>query len=307
MMKKKFIIIIVLILGLFGKLSAKQDIINTTNINNLSIVIASCDKYAGLWEPFFKLLFQNWPSLAVDSSNAIPIFFISNNKRFNHPRVQNIQIPNEISWSDNMLNALSKVPTKYVLYLQEDYFLTRAVNEELLKQMLEYVKNHEAVYLQIGEFSPTVQSVKPEIIAKGSLNLAEFSKHSLYRTSLQAGIWDKDALIWLIKPGETAVDFELASSKRSEGMQRLFLAHLDVAHDPIKYINAVIGGLLLKSAVDYLHSQNIVFDPKSQPLPLDQDRKFVLFKRKMASMLITNKTKGYVEKFKKFLRSVIYS
>ena len=280
----------------------------SSNLQDLSIVIASCDKYSGLWSPFFSLLFKYWPSLIDNNKeNEIPIFLIANNRKFDHPIVQHVLFPNEISWSDNIVDALSQVQTKYVLYLQEDYFLTRQVNEELLAKMLNYIKEHHVAYLEISAFNSKVQSTKSPIIDKDIANLAEFTKHSSYRTSLQAGIWDKEALIWLIKSGETAVDFELAGSKRSEGMQRLFLAHVEVDKDPIQYINAVIGGLLLQSAVDYVHSQGIEFDPKLQPLPIDQNCKFILLKRKIFGMLKTDRTRELKKKIQYYFKKFIYS
>lgn len=277
------------------------------NLQDLSIVVASCDKYSGLWNPFFSLLFKYWPSL-IDPSKQyhIPIFLIANKKTFNNPRVQHVLFPNEISWSDNMLGALSLVKTKYVLYLQEDYFLTSQVNEELLSKMLQYMQDQQAAYLEISAFNKEVQQIKLSNLSSGINNLHEFAKHSPYRTSLQAGIWDKEALQWLIKPGETAVDFELASSKRSEGMQKLFLAHTDPNLDPVKYINAVIGGLLLQSAIDHLRAEQIAFDPKLQPLPVDQDCKLIMLKRKLFSIIKNKHTRLIFDKCKFYLKKIIY-
>jgi len=66
----------------------------------------------------FILLFKNWSSLKPGGKHQnIPIFLITNKKTFNDLRVQNIQFPNEISWSDDMIETLAKVKTKYVLYL----------------------------------------------------------------------------------------------------------------------------------------------------------------------------------------------
>lgn len=206
-----------------------------------------------------------------------------------------------------MLDTLSRVKTKYILYLQEDYFLTNRVNEELLSQMLQYMREQQAAYLEVSAFNKEVQQIKLSNVSSDINNVHEFAKHSPYRTSLQAGIWDKDALQWLIKPGETAVDFELASSKRSEGMQTLFLVHTDPNSDPIKYINAVIGGLLLQSAVDYLRTEQITFDPKLQLLPVDQDCKLTVLKRKIFSMLKNKYTKLLFNKCKFYFKKFIYS
>lgn len=251
--------------------------------SDLTILIPSCDKYSGLWDPFFTLLFKNWPSLQSGGSNQdIPIFFISNKKAFKHPRVQNIQFPNEISWSDNMIMALAKVQTKYVLYLQEDYFLTEKINEKMLYAILQYTKKHNSSYTSLVSMG---QSPKFQSIIKESPNLIEIADDSQYRTSLQAAIWEKDTFSWLLKPGESIFAFELDGSKRSEGIKKLFLAHvnneLGTSFDVINYINAVDRGKILISAVNYLHSQGINFEPQKQHLPLQNDNLLTKLKKKI--------------------------
>ena len=75
------------------------------SFDDLAILVVSCDKYSELWDNFFNLMYKNWPSLK-DSESNVPIYLIANSKKFSDSRVQTIQIPNEISWSDNVLKAL---------------------------------------------------------------------------------------------------------------------------------------------------------------------------------------------------------
>jgi hypothetical protein len=275
-------------------------------LEDVSIIVPSCDKYSGLWEPFFSLLFKNWPALKQGGEHQnIPIYFISNKKEFNHPRVQNIKFPNEISWSDNMIEALSQIKTKYVLYLQEDYFLTEPINEKLLVEILQYMANHDAAFVQVAEFSPgNVQTTKQSTAIINSPNLVEVTKHSEYKVNLQAGLWEKDIFLWLVKPGENMFQFETNASKRSEGMyNKLFFRHLDRANDPIKYLNAAKNGALSIDAVNYLHSQGINFDPKAQLLPLDTDIKVKLirFKRNISWTIY-----GFIQKHKKTIANIMF-
>lgn len=276
---------------------------HAVKLEDISIIVPSCDKYSGLWEPFFNLLFKNWPALNQNGEDQdIPIYFISNNKEFNHPRVQNIKFPNEISWSDNMLEALSQVKTKYILYLQEDYFLTKPVNVSLLAEMLQYLKQKNAAFLQIAYFASQVQTVKQLLSADNNGRIQEFTKHSPFRVSLQAGLWERDSFMWLLKSGENIWRFEVDGSKRSEGMQKLFLANTSDSDMPIHYLNAVAYGMLLKGAVDYLHNQNIAFDPKLQALPLDQDikSKLIMFKRRTTHRIV-----DFIKKHQDTIKKII--
>lgn len=119
-----------------------------------------------------------------------------------------------------MIKTLSLLKNKYVLYLQEDYFLTDKVDEELLSKLLKCMHESQSAYLEVSAFSPLVQQLKPSNFKYDVNNIYEFNKHSPYRTSLQAAIWDKESLLWLLKSGETAVDFEVIGSTRSEGMKK---------------------------------------------------------------------------------------
>ncbi|MGI9215210.1 MAG: hypothetical protein ACR2HS_06185, partial [Gammaproteobacteria bacterium] len=201
---------------------------NEEGLTDLSIVITSCDKYSGLWEPFFSLLFKHWPSLLEEKldnkliKHKIPIFLISNTKTYNknHNRIKHMLFPNEISWSDNMLKTLSKVTTKYVLYLQEDYFLNKPVNEQLLVDILNYAKINNAMFIQISTFDSRAEKIKK---INNNINLSELDKYSPYKVNLQAGIWNKQAFEWLIKLDENLVQFEIRGSARSQGMPGLFL------------------------------------------------------------------------------------
>lgn len=79
-------------------------------------------------------------------------------------------------------------------------------------------------------------------------------------------------------------------------MTKLFLGHLDTANDPIKYLNAVNNGLLSKNAVDYLHSQNIAFDLKLQKIPLDENSKFLIFRRKIKEFVFGERRMAQIKK-----------
>ena len=107
---------------------------------DLTIVVNSCDKYEELWDPFFKIFFLRWPAV---TNGSVPIVLITNTKKFTHPRVNVFMHSSETSWSDTFGRALRAVKTPYILYLQDDYFLSR-LNVKRLGQLLEIMKNENA-------------------------------------------------------------------------------------------------------------------------------------------------------------------
>src|SRR5690349_19035401 len=102
---------------------------------DITILVSSCDRYAPLWEPFFRSLWMQWPSLKT-TNNTVPSLLIVNTQEYHHPRVKTIKITAETSWADNMLTALQQVKTQYVLVLLDDYWLDQPVDEKRLRQLL---------------------------------------------------------------------------------------------------------------------------------------------------------------------------
>ena len=125
---------ILLILTLFFYIQTTASAENA-KLQDVTIIVSSYDKYANLWPAFFDLLFKNWPSLNTYNKD-IPIVLVSNTKSFNDPRVTTVLSPHSKGWSGNINDALKQVKTKYILYLQEDYFIHDIVLEDKMNEIL---------------------------------------------------------------------------------------------------------------------------------------------------------------------------
>jgi hypothetical protein len=198
--------------------------------DDLTIVVSSCDKYSPLWEPFFVSLFKQWPSLQQENV-SVPIALIANNSSYTSTRITMINNPNESSWSDNMLNALSQVKTKYVLIALDDYWLTAEVNEPRLLELYDGMRTEQAAMIQISYNNHNYQKGRLHPTLK---NVMYTNKHAHYKASLQMAIWDKQALMFLLKPGEDPWAFELSGTARSHGYPQPFMSLS--ADEPIKYL-----------------------------------------------------------------------
>lgn len=228
--------------------------------NNVTILISSCDKYAPLWDPFFESLFKHWPSLNANN-RPIPILLIANKKVFVNSRVQTLNIPNEKSWSDNMLEALRHIDTKYVILFLDDYWVTEMVDEAKLATIYHTMQDEQMAMVQlaynntefhVGEKHPTLAEA------------IYTDRYARYKASLQLAIWDKEALQYLLKSGESPWDFEIAGTARSHGYPGIFL---NIAKNyPIKYLNASRQGHIEQFAIDYALNNGIKFNRGDLPV-----------------------------------------
>ncbi len=235
---------------------------NSPNIlHDLSIIIPSCDKYSELWEPNLKFLLKSWPN--IQNKHAfIPIYLMSNFKEYKDPRVINIRLGEDISWSDNFIKALDSVKTKYLLIILEDYIIDKPVNEERLIQIMHLMESTEAAYAELSldpALAGGIEEPKlPGIVVK--------SRVAESRTSLQASLWNVNDLKKILEPNESAWDFEIISSIRSRLLTNKFYL---VTKDPVfQYLNAAEKGKLRRSVINYINKQNISFAPVS--LPIDE-------------------------------------
>lgn len=223
-------------------------------LTELTILVSSCDKYSLLWEPFFGSLFKHWPSLQA-SNGKVPVMLIANTKQYDHPRVKTIKITHEKSWADNMLFALEQVNTPYVLVLLDDYWLYEAVDEKRLAQLLTILGGGNTAFIQTSFNDLRFNN---GVAHENTVGVVHRKKFSHYKVSLQAGLWDKASLQYLLRSGESPWDFEIAGSIRAHGYPKAFLSLIQ--DEPIRYLNASHLGHITPEAIAYAKAQNMNFD-----------------------------------------------
>lgn len=218
--------------------------------DDLTIIISSCDKYQECWTPCCTLLHRYWPGLKTTHKN-VPVVLITNELDFTFPGIQTFKTGSDKSWTDNLMAVLAQVKTPYVLYLQEDYFLSRAVDEAGVRLYLDALKHPDIGYVQIsqGDFfkdCPRHPVYKDAVIKKRFMD---------FRTSLQAALWNKELLMHLLKPGESAWTFEIDGTIRSDGSEALFLSVQD--HVPLAFANGCAAGFWTSSTLPFLAAEGL--------------------------------------------------
>ncbi len=128
------------------KENLKQSIKNkfTTCINELAIVVQSCDNYEFLWEGWKHNFLKNW-----DFSIPAKIYFCTEEKDFCCKNVFNIKtgkqnkegLSEERTFSGRLKNAIGQIQEKYVLYLQEDMWPHEPINKNLFLECYDYFKD----------------------------------------------------------------------------------------------------------------------------------------------------------------------
>ena len=86
--------------------------------SSVAVLVSSCDSFFDAWRPFSVLFRKFWPDC------PFKIFLIVNQLRIRSSLLQPIAVGPDRGWSSNLQLALTQITHPYVLYIQEDYFLT---------------------------------------------------------------------------------------------------------------------------------------------------------------------------------------
>src|SRR5271156_6162995 len=84
----------------------------------VSVLISSFDGYSFCWPAVCHGFDKYWPDCPYS------IYLMSNTKDFPHERIQVLKVEGGKDWTARMFSALDQLQTPYILYFQEDYWIT---------------------------------------------------------------------------------------------------------------------------------------------------------------------------------------
>lgn len=218
---------------------------------DFSILICSCDKYEDVWSLFFSFFNKHWGDCPY------PLYLMTNEKEYSGSGVTTVFTGKESDWSSAFLKAVEQVGTKYILILMEDYFLLEKPNCDFIDQAVEYMRENGLSYLRL------FPRPRPDNITSAieGVEIGEIARHSEYRVSLQAAIWDIDYLKRLIRPGESAWELEIKGTERSNEMPDMLYSLVKEEDTPVPYLcTAVVKGYWVKEAVELCRKNKVKID-----------------------------------------------
>lgn len=208
--------------------------------DRIAIFIVSCDNYSDLWQPFFELYKRFWPDCPY------PVYLLSNHKRYELHNIIMIPVGQDISWSDNVLEGLRHIKEEFIVLWIDDLFLLERVHTDaVIKICEEFMK----VAGNCIRLNPTV---KADTCFNDYFGVA--SKGTIYRASTVLSLWRKDVLNKLLRPGESAWDFEIYGTVRSDSYDGFFSAWVNC----FNVINGVVKGKWQRKS--YIKIQSLCAD-----------------------------------------------
>ena len=167
-------------------------------MDDVSVLIYSCDAYSDVWGPFFTLFFRYWDC-------PYQVYLAAETEQCLLPEIKTINT--EGAWTERMQQAVREIPTKYVIGMCEDMFFRKQVKQNIIDLCQVYMEmdasigcfNFEKEYEQGIKLSPS-----------NYLDFAEKPAGDHYQKSCQPTLWRREYLETLLDGQMSAWDWELA-------------------------------------------------------------------------------------------------
>jgi hypothetical protein len=217
--------------------------------SSVAVVVSSCDAFFDAWRPFVFFFRKFW------SDCPFPVFLIVNRLRVRSDFLQPIAVGPDRDWASNMQIALPQITQPYLLYFQEDYFLTDQVQRGQLAADIAYAFERDAASFCFYGRSQLERDFVPLNDRFGIV-----PRDSDGRTRLQVTLWKKEVLQSILKPGETAWNMEARASERTRDL--LTLSYMGRENIPIPYLmSAISRRLWTTEAISLCRSEHVRIAP----------------------------------------------
>ena len=220
-----------------------------------AVLVSSCDKYEDAWLPFFSLVKKYWKGMDY------PFYLNTETKKVGEiagVEITTVNCPEKnCSWSKRLIGALKKIPSKYVIFMLEDFFLMSKVEQNEIDRaisLMDLNKNIANVNFGYGK-----DILSDEYIAD---NYAKRSRKTSYYLNAQAAVWRKKALINVLSPYESAWQFELYGSERAKLYPYDFIIKKDDIpvfdyHTQLNFNLGIQKGMWMTGNVEFFEKEGI--------------------------------------------------
>lgn len=219
----------------------------------VAIVVSSCDKFFDTWRPFAFFFHKFWPDCPFS------VYLIVNRLEVRSNSIGVLKVGRDRGWASNLQTALRQVSAPYILYMQDDYFLTAPVRTAQLADDFAYAFAKDAASFCFYGRDPSERGFSPLNDRFGIV-----APDSDFRTICQVTLWKREVLLATLRPGETAWNMEARGSARTRHLPAL--SYMRSEDSPIPYLmSAISRGLWTEPARALCRQHHFVIRPAFRP------------------------------------------
>lgn len=214
---------------------------------DMAIIVSSYDGAHKMWNNFFHIFDYYW------SNCKFSIYLVNN---FLVPILKNVNIINtfeEKGWKNRILTALSQIEEEYILFMFEDNFLGKKIDNREIYRILEFIKKNKIKFYQIG-------GVENKKYSKKCSNIIPILENERYGINLQCAIWFKKELVELIEKmeGNTPWDFENFYLKNLKNdSQKIKEGYVYDKRNIFNIQHGILHGKWVKKTIDFFRNERL--------------------------------------------------
>lgn len=201
-----------------------------------TVFVNSSDGFVDCWNPFFTLLDHYWPQHG-------PVLLNTEHRTWpeapDYVRCSQVAAveTKRLTWSECVIRGLRQIDTPLVVYFQEDYFLDRPVDHDVVEAAAVTMMADPT----IGHIALTRHGSFPPFQPWPDARYQKIGQQARYRISTQAALWRRDVLLSYLDPSENGWMFEILGTMRAHRRSDTFLT--------ARYDDAASG-----PAISYTHT-----------------------------------------------------
>lgn len=198
-------------------------------MEDITLVIATCDRYSDLWSNATKLINKYWktPCRKV---------FLGETKTVDVDGFETI-LCGKKAWTDIIREGLNSITTKYVYFMVEDFFLTSEHSEKMIQNGIKFLEaNGDANKLLY------VEDLNHYLFSQIDDPFYKMDDQSGYLTSVHPAIWKTDYLKECLDevPNKNPWQFEIDGGDLRKGRDnKIYVKHLKEQ----KYLNIIVNSV----------------------------------------------------------------
>lgn len=226
-------------------------------MGDVAIVFCTCKKYEEVFIICESYLNYFW-------DNCSYVKYIVTDKAINID-TNSIQLVDEqLGWGGRLKKALNNyIKEKIIILILDDFIIEENVKEDILNEYIELMRND----LNIDHI--LLNTVDDDKNISFNKTLYKQNKYAKYKTSLQIGIWRKEALLSCIKDFYTPWEVELFGNMRTYGSNKFYLCLKNKEDKPFVYNDGlfVVQGYINQNEKNRLEKKlHTTFDIKKLPI-----------------------------------------
>jgi hypothetical protein len=172
-----------------------------------ALVVHACDRYRLLFQGFEYFFNRHWPNV-----ESINLYFLT--EEIDHPseRFTNLKT-GKAEWSVRLRAGLQQLSEPLVIYMQEDMWLIRPVDKNVLSEVVDFASAENLRLLKLN--SSDVYRTRPTGKVIGGLAVSQLdNRASKYLVSHQPSIWNREFLLTQLTWSERPWRHESMGTKR---------------------------------------------------------------------------------------------